>query len=224
MKIAAIILLAFFSEFQFIEAESAVAFSVGWPECNLNVVSWHSHPASCSKYAICFYANIKIYPCAPGFHFSPTQKQCMEPAKAKCDVNYACPEKDDELNPIFFPNTADCSSYFVCHKGRPIIKACASGLFWDQENNWCTYPENVTCSSSDSSDPSDVGSSREFSTFRKGKKNDFNLHFSPSNSTTTNNLCILSYNLKLDFLFKVFLILELPTEQWNLFPLAPVFL
>lgn len=145
MKIGAIVFLLFVIEVEIIQAESALSFQ--WPECDPEIVSWHSHPSTCTKYVICFYGNYIIMPCAPGFHFSPHLKKCMEPEKAKCDISYACPKEDDELNPVFLADPKDCSSYFVCYKGDPIPKSCSENLWWDVDNNWCTYADRVTCDS-----------------------------------------------------------------------------
>jgi hypothetical protein len=158
MKTDAVILLAFLVGLSEASEETAVALGVQWPVCNPEVVSWHSHPNYCTKYIICYYGNLVIMPCAPDFHFNPVTKQCMEPEKAKCDIKYACPNKDDELNPVFLPNPDDCSSYFICYKGNPIGKDCAENKWWDVLNNWCTYPDKVTCDPRTPNNPNDTDS------------------------------------------------------------------
>jgi hypothetical protein len=126
---------------------SAVSQLPGWPDCNPNVVTWHAHPFSCTKYILCYHGNPIERLCAPGLHFSRQLEQCMFPQLAKCDTNYVCPDVDDEMNPVFLPNPGDCSAYFVCFEGKPIPRTCADNLWWDVVYNWCTVGEEVTCDS-----------------------------------------------------------------------------
>lgn len=155
MKLLLVVLTCFLVYFQAAHAESkaAVHIDITWPECDPRFVTWHPHPLTCTKYLICYYGNSVEMSCAPGFHFNRALEQCMEPQLAKCDINYACPSDDDELNPVFLPNPNDCSSYFFCFKGTPLPKTCAENLWWDIEFNWCTYPEDTTCDSRVPNDP-----------------------------------------------------------------------
>lgn len=144
---------ACFCAVQFAQGESEVAVSVNWPECDPRVVSWHPHPLTCTKYVLCYHGNSVEMPCAPGLHFNRHLEQCMLPQLAKCDVNYACPAEDDELNPVFLPNPDDCSAYFVCFKTTPLPRKCAENLWFDIEFNWCTISDEVTCDSRVPNDP-----------------------------------------------------------------------
>lgn len=93
------------------------------------------------------------YPCAPGLHFSPTELKCMFPALADCDINYVCPEIDDERNPIVLPDRFDCTRYYICFRGSPIQRQCATGLWFDIRNNWCTTADAVECDSRTPNNP-----------------------------------------------------------------------
>lgn len=119
----------------------------GMPECDPNVVTWHTHPYTCTRYILCFHGNPVERLCAPGLHFSPNFLKCMHPQLAACDIQYSCPSEDDENNPVFLPNPDDCASYFVCFRGSPIPRDCAENLWWDVIFDWCTEAENVTCDS-----------------------------------------------------------------------------
>lgn len=119
----------------------------GWPECDAEIVTWHPHPLSCTRYLLCFHGNPIERLCAPGLHFSPNFLQCMFPQLAHCDISYACPAEDDELNPVFLPDATDCSRYFVCFKGSPISRGCAENLWFDVVYNWCTIADEVNCES-----------------------------------------------------------------------------
>lgn len=150
-------IIVFFCAFQIAQGESEIAVSVNWPECDPRVVSWHPHPLTCTKYVLCYHGNTVEMPCAPGLHFSRHLQQCMLPQLAKCDLNYACPANDDELNPVFLPNPDDCSAYFVCFKTTPLPRKCAENLWFDIEFNWCTTSDEVTCDSRVPNDPNRPG-------------------------------------------------------------------
>lgn len=119
----------------------------GWPVCNAEIVTWHPHPLSCTRYILCFHGNPIERLCAPGLHFSANLLQCMFPQLAHCDINYACPAEDDKLNPVFLPDATDCSRYFVCFEGSPISRGCAENLWFDVIYNWCTIADEVNCES-----------------------------------------------------------------------------
>ena len=127
--------------------------SVNWPDCDPRYVTWHRHPLTCTQYVLCFYGNQIERPCAPGLHFNSNLEQCMLPQLAKCDINYACPDKDDEMNPVYLPNPNDCTRYFVCFNGEPIPRSCAPQLWFDVEFSWCTESDSVTCDSRVPNDP-----------------------------------------------------------------------
>lgn len=123
-------------------------------ECeNPDIVTWNPHPFSCTRYVLCFYGNAIERLCAPGLHFSREFQHCTFPQLARCDYNYACPEEDDELNPVFLPDPKDCGSFFVCFKGEPIQRDCAENLWWDVVYNWCTVADEVTCDSRTPNNP-----------------------------------------------------------------------
>lgn len=118
-----------------------------WPKCDEDIVTWHPHPYACTRYVMCFHGNPIERLCAPGLHFNRFYEQCMFPQLAMCDINYACPPVDDELNPVFLPDENDCARFFVCFNGSPIGRTCAEGFWWDVVYNWCTIPEEVNCDS-----------------------------------------------------------------------------
>lgn len=43
------------------------------------------------------------------------------------------------------PNSADCSSYYVCDYGMPKLVKCSANLLYDQRLGVCNWPENVSC-------------------------------------------------------------------------------
>ena len=117
-------------------------------ECHPELPSWHPHPSSCSHWILCFWENQLVRSCAPTLHYNRNTTQCMIPALAGCTLEDGipfCEVPDDQLDPIFHPNVNDCQRYFMCHNGIAIARECASGLYWDINNDWCTFPDQVTC-------------------------------------------------------------------------------
>lgn len=43
------------------------------------------------------------------------------------------------------PHPNSCEHYFICHRGQSIILDCAPGFYFDPENNWCDFADNVQC-------------------------------------------------------------------------------
>lgn len=117
--------------------------------------SWHPHPFDCTKYFICFWGNLVERQCAPGLYYNRVTTQCMIPELANCVLDYTpdCEYPDDPDNLIFFPHIEDCTRYFLCFNGSAIRRQCADGLFWDINDEWCNFPNLVTCDSNTSNNP-----------------------------------------------------------------------
>ncbi len=99
------------------------------------------------------YLSLNYSVICTGLHFSPEHKKCMLPELADCQIERVCPLEDGD-HPIFFPDPEDCTKYFLCFNGSPILRTCADGLYWDVVDEWCTFPETVQCHPGTSNDPS----------------------------------------------------------------------
>ncbi|XP_065285654.1 chondroitin proteoglycan 1-like [Dermacentor albipictus] len=57
-----------------------------------------------------------------------------------------CPPVDyKDSNATFIANPLDCSSYFVCQQGLPVLMPCPAGLLFNDALNVCDYAYNVSC-------------------------------------------------------------------------------
>lgn len=114
--------------------------------CDPVIHSFHPHPYQCDKFILCFWGNQVELRCSPGLHYNRETSQCMRPELANCltDVPPNC-ETDNPNKIIFIASRTDCARYFVCYNGEAIVRQCASGFWWDFNENWCTTPENVNC-------------------------------------------------------------------------------
>ncbi|KAG5675522.1 hypothetical protein PVAND_005418 [Polypedilum vanderplanki] len=129
----------------FLSAITLSSAQITWPTCDPAVVQWFPHPESCTHYIICFHGVLHEMSCAPGLHFNRHELKCMLPQDADCDINYLCPDEDDDNNPVFLPDPDDCGLYYVCSRGTPLPRECAEGLWFDVVNRWCNFPEYVEC-------------------------------------------------------------------------------
>nr|XP_050033455.2 peritrophin-1-like [Dermacentor andersoni] len=57
-----------------------------------------------------------------------------------------CPPADDkDSDATFIANPLDCSSYFVCQQGLPVLMPCPAGLLFNDALNVCDHAYNVSC-------------------------------------------------------------------------------
>lgn len=54
-----------------------------------------------------------------------------------------CPSVDPPNRTVLLPNPDDCSSFFMCSNGVPILQKCPEGLFFNPYLNVCDFPQNV---------------------------------------------------------------------------------
>ncbi|XP_034482534.1 uncharacterized protein LOC117787991 [Drosophila innubila] len=45
----------------------------------------------------------------------------------------------------YLPHATDCSKYYICIAGMPVLTSCPKGLFWDQKSGYCDQAKNVKC-------------------------------------------------------------------------------
>ncbi|KAH8379060.1 hypothetical protein KR009_002856 [Drosophila setifemur] len=45
----------------------------------------------------------------------------------------------------YMSHPEDCSKYYICIGGMPVLTTCPKGLFWDQKSGYCDMAKNVKC-------------------------------------------------------------------------------
>lgn len=45
----------------------------------------------------------------------------------------------------YISHPEDCSKYYICISGMPVLTSCPKGLFWDQKSGYCEMEKNVKC-------------------------------------------------------------------------------
>ncbi|XP_055692223.1 peritrophin-1-like [Lutzomyia longipalpis] len=107
------------------------------------------HATSCSKFVVCMHGQAVERSCRPGFHFDPAAQQCKPASEVNCTLETdPCPPYDDPSHMIIHPDIDFCNRFHVCYSGQKIEMSCASGLYWDRTNEFCTYPEEADCPTS----------------------------------------------------------------------------
>lgn len=49
----------------------------------------------------------------------------------------------------YLPHPEDCSKYYICLVGMPVLTSCPKGLYWNQSAGYCDQRKNVKCFQSD---------------------------------------------------------------------------
>ncbi|KAH8259605.1 hypothetical protein KR026_007267 [Drosophila bipectinata] len=64
-------------------------------------------------------------------------------AETSAAVNAAltCPS----IEQSYMSHPEDCSKYYICIGGMPVLTSCPKGLFWDQKSGYCEMEKNVKC-------------------------------------------------------------------------------
>ena len=61
------------------------------------------------------------------------------------EVGVVCPAPEDGLA-VFVPHPRDCGLYYECAGTSPVLMECPPGLYWDQRETVCNWPEASGCS------------------------------------------------------------------------------
>ncbi|KAG7300326.1 hypothetical protein JYU34_015915 [Plutella xylostella] len=56
-----------------------------------------------------------------------------------------CPAESDPWTEDLLLPHPDCSKFYKCAYGEPVEQDCPAGLLYNQKQQYCDYPENVSC-------------------------------------------------------------------------------
>lgn len=65
-------------------------------------------------------------------------------SKVVGQANVECPPVDAEFA-VLLPHEDDCSLFYQCKSGTPVLMQCSGNLHFDPELNVCTHPEYAKC-------------------------------------------------------------------------------
>nr|XP_022904659.1 chondroitin proteoglycan-2-like [Onthophagus taurus] len=141
------------------------------------------HENDCTRYYQC-----KMIECPPNLHFNPELGVCDWPQTAGCEpgtgtttqstgdcddttttcaggtttesgVGVICPE-----NGVHLPHESDCTKFYICDWGKPILQQCPGGLHFNPSLQVCDWPANAGCEANVGSSTTPNGNGEETST------------------------------------------------------------
>ena len=59
------------------------------------------------------------------------------------NTKLTCPE-DNEDGETYLPSDTNCSEFFQCVHGVPVMRECPDGLQWDQASSMCNWPDQIS--------------------------------------------------------------------------------
>lgn len=93
--------------------------------------------------------------CAPGLHWNQDQKICDWSHNVPCNnnLNKFGNRGDVDLSILNKPckegtyanYPGNCNQYLVCLWGTYAVFSCASGLYWNNNDKVCDWPNKVNC-------------------------------------------------------------------------------
>ncbi|XP_067003843.2 chondroitin proteoglycan 2-like [Anabrus simplex] len=115
-------------------------------------------PDNCSQYYECDNGKLLIMECPPGLEFNAANRTCDYPWSANCKVSRLVlvlqEEKEADLPDCpppgegdvqLFPKPDNCSQYYECDNGHPVVMECPPGLEFNAANDTCDYPWSANC-------------------------------------------------------------------------------
>ncbi|XP_030372032.1 uncharacterized protein LOC115622270 [Scaptodrosophila lebanonensis] len=73
-------------------------------------------------------------------HIKPTSRPADSTPRAD-ENSLKCPSEKQS----YLPHPEDCSKYYICIIGKPVLTTCPKGLFWDQKSGYCDLAKYVKC-------------------------------------------------------------------------------
>ncbi|KAH8239626.1 hypothetical protein KR032_006049 [Drosophila birchii] len=70
-----------------------------------------------------------------------TPPTAPSPPRAESTATLTCPSTMQS----YMSHPEDCSKYYICISGMPVLTSCPKGLFWDQKSGYCEIEKKVKC-------------------------------------------------------------------------------
>ncbi|GIY49226.1 hypothetical protein CEXT_303411 [Caerostris extrusa] len=118
------------------------------------------HETDCRKFYTCNNGVLILQVCQNSLHFNSQLQKCDWPENAGCETSIGekpeiipkitgndgqCPKENSDT-PVLLPHK-DCTKFYVCNSGKPLVKSCQSGLHFNAKLNVCDYPDQAGCDS-----------------------------------------------------------------------------
>jgi len=135
-------------------------------------------PDDCTAFWMCYDGCAVKEQCEEGTLFDLAEKACLPNDLVNCKASYrpcaseshcSCVDRlpppqqdvrcseDSPFDENFLADQNDCLSFFNCTLGCFGHSSCGraqgKGLLWNEEKDWCDFPENVHCGTRPCNDP-----------------------------------------------------------------------
>nr|NP_649186.1 obstructor-F [Drosophila melanogaster]AAF49060.1 obstructor-F [Drosophila melanogaster]AAM49983.1 LP10853p [Drosophila melanogaster] len=94
---------------------------------------------------VCYIVGSSEYTTLQQFLTSPEITELppvTPPSPPRAEANaLTCPSTKQS----YMSHPEDCSKYYICIGGMPVLTSCPKGLFWDQKSGFCEMEKNVKC-------------------------------------------------------------------------------
>jgi peptidoglycan hydrolase-like protein with peptidoglycan-binding domain len=118
------------------------------------------HKYDCTLFYKCDWGEAILQNCPKGLHFNPILSVCDWPKNAGCtpevlqtappvttwnpDKEATCPA-DNSGDVVHLPHEYDCTLFYKCDWGVPILQDCPEGLHFNRILSLCDRPEDAGC-------------------------------------------------------------------------------
>ncbi|XP_077288695.1 uncharacterized protein LOC143913055 isoform X3 [Arctopsyche grandis] len=133
------------------------------PEVDFVNATLLPHESDCTKFYYCEFGVPVEFDCPDGLEFNVNLKVCDWPHNAKCSAAGVtrppkptpppgpgapnCPAIDG-VNATLLPHESDCTKFYYCEFGTPVVFDCPKGLHFNPELSVCDWPDKAGCESS----------------------------------------------------------------------------
>jgi len=128
---------------------------------------YYADPYNCRKYWHCYAGRSEHVLCEDGLVFDENNIWCDYPERVNCGDRPTCDECDEQCHTNtpappttpdcghvmdctnmadgWYPDPYNCRKYWHCTKESGVHYMCEDNLYYSPENEWCDFPDRVTC-------------------------------------------------------------------------------
>ncbi|XP_017121444.1 uncharacterized protein LOC108142236 [Drosophila elegans] len=119
---------------------------ISTPTTNVEVVVGDTTPSSGAPVTVCYVVGSSEYSTLQQFLTDPVTTQLAPvptaPTPPRAEITtLTCPSTKQS----YMSHPEDCSKYYICIGGMPVVTSCPKGLFWDQKSGYCEMEKSVKC-------------------------------------------------------------------------------
>ncbi|XP_063237613.1 chondroitin proteoglycan 2-like [Bacillus rossius redtenbacheri] len=127
-----------------------------------------ANPENCSTFYECDNGQAKLLACPANTFFSSKTRTCAFKKDSDCPksaslfslslddgdagVNFTCPAEPDNITSTYYPNPANCSTFYECSNEVPVLLECPKKLYFNARLCVCTLPKKSHCTQPDDGD------------------------------------------------------------------------